>query len=238
MTEAASDLGDEQLAATVRDTSISPGQAVLSGFRQPVVAVLLLIALCTAISGRPFDGVLMVTVAALLVFDAARTRMGGVTPDAAGLLAGGEYPVVSPGMPGMPTMPGEGGSRGHDAHGRVAPRLAARPDVGGPGRCRGGRALCRVRGIVQKVFLARHHRRRGSTARIAAAPGRPAPDGPAAAPMCRYSWRRWHCRSRRCGCPSDCLRSAGSSPRSCGRGRGRVGILVAWAWLGLHFFAK
>jgi hypothetical protein len=77
VTEAAPEIGDEQLAAAVRDISISPGHAVLSGFRQPVVAVLLLIALCTAISGKPLDGVLMVTVAALLVFDAARTRMRG-----------------------------------------------------------------------------------------------------------------------------------------------------------------
>ena len=57
--------------------SISPGQAVLSGFRQPVVAVLLLIALCTAISGKPLDGVLMLTVAMLLVADAARTGLRG-----------------------------------------------------------------------------------------------------------------------------------------------------------------
>jgi hypothetical protein len=83
VTEATPDAGDEQLAAAVRETSISPGQAVLSGFRQPVVAVLLLIALCTAISGKPLDGVLMVAVAALLIFDTARTRLRGSRPDTA-----------------------------------------------------------------------------------------------------------------------------------------------------------
>jgi hypothetical protein len=75
VTEVAPDAGDEQLGAAVRETSISPGQAVLSGFRQPVVGVLLLIALCTGISGKPLDGVLMVAVASLLVFDTARTRL-------------------------------------------------------------------------------------------------------------------------------------------------------------------
>jgi hypothetical protein len=83
VTEATPDAGDEQLAAAVRDTSISPGQAVLFGFRQPVVAVLLLIALCTAISGKPLDGVLMVAVAALLIFDTARIRLRGTRPDTA-----------------------------------------------------------------------------------------------------------------------------------------------------------
>jgi hypothetical protein len=77
VTDAAPDAADEQFATRAPDISISPSQAVLSGFRQPVVAVLLLIALCTAISGKPLDGVLMLAVAMLLVADAARTRLRG-----------------------------------------------------------------------------------------------------------------------------------------------------------------
>ncbi len=80
MTDAAPDAGDEQLAVTARDTPISAGQAVLSGFRQPAVAVLLLIALCTAISGKPLDGVLMLTVATVLVADVARTKLHRPAP--------------------------------------------------------------------------------------------------------------------------------------------------------------
>jgi hypothetical protein len=80
MTEAAPDAGDEQLAATAPDISISPSQAVLPGLHQPVVPVLLLIALCTAISGKPLDGVLMLTVAMLLVFDAASARLREFAP--------------------------------------------------------------------------------------------------------------------------------------------------------------
>jgi hypothetical protein len=48
---------------------------------------LLLIALCTAISGKPLDGVLMVTVATLLVFDAAHTRLAGFAPASSASLA-------------------------------------------------------------------------------------------------------------------------------------------------------
>jgi hypothetical protein len=92
VTEAAPDAGDEQLAATARETSISPGQAVLSGFRQPVVAVLLLIALCTAISGKPLDGALMAAVASLLVFDSARTRLTDAGPELASTARGDGQP--------------------------------------------------------------------------------------------------------------------------------------------------
>ncbi len=111
------------------DTSISPGQAVLSGFRQPAVAVLLLIALCTAISGKPLDGVLMLTVASLLVFDAARTRLGAVGPDTAGHQAGGGSPAVPPDVPDVPDVPGMPG-----ATARVATTASTATTARGAGR--------------------------------------------------------------------------------------------------------
>jgi hypothetical protein len=43
--------------------------------RHPLVGILLLIALCSAISGKPLDGFLMATVAVLLAWDAARARL-------------------------------------------------------------------------------------------------------------------------------------------------------------------
>jgi hypothetical protein len=46
--------------------------AVVTGFREPVVAVLLAIAFFTAVSGKPVDGVLMLIVAVSLAWDAGR----------------------------------------------------------------------------------------------------------------------------------------------------------------------
>jgi len=54
--------------------SPSLGRAAAAGLRQPMVAILLLIALFTAVSGKPLDGFLMLAVATLLIFDAARSR--------------------------------------------------------------------------------------------------------------------------------------------------------------------
>jgi hypothetical protein len=45
--------------------------------RQPIVAILLLIALFTTVAGKPLDGFLMLAVAILLTFDAARSRRQG-----------------------------------------------------------------------------------------------------------------------------------------------------------------
>jgi len=75
VTEATHGTGDEQLAAVGHEASITAGQALLSGLRQPLVAILLLIALCSAITGKPLDGFLMAVVATLLVWDAARSRL-------------------------------------------------------------------------------------------------------------------------------------------------------------------
>ena len=51
------------------------GLAALSGLREPVVWVLLLIAFFTAVSGKPVDGVLMLIVATGLVWDAGRRAL-------------------------------------------------------------------------------------------------------------------------------------------------------------------
>ncbi|HTA02770.1 MAG TPA: hypothetical protein VK802_20490 [Streptosporangiaceae bacterium] len=74
MTDAAHGAREEQFAPS--EAAVSPLQAVLSGLRQPIVLILLLIAFFTTISGKPLDGFLMLTVATLLVWDAARTRLG------------------------------------------------------------------------------------------------------------------------------------------------------------------
>jgi hypothetical protein len=50
-------------------------QTALTGLRQPIVLVLLLIAFFTSISGRVLDGILMLTVALLLALDAGKTRL-------------------------------------------------------------------------------------------------------------------------------------------------------------------
>jgi len=75
VTDAAHEAGDDQLVAPGRPVAITPGQAALSGLRHPLVGILLLIALCSAISGKPLDGFLMATVAVLLAWDAARARL-------------------------------------------------------------------------------------------------------------------------------------------------------------------
>jgi hypothetical protein len=76
--DAAQGASDEQLGhPAAAGLALSPAQAVLAGLRQPIVLILLLIAFFTTISGKPLDGFLMLTVATLLVWDAARTRLGG-----------------------------------------------------------------------------------------------------------------------------------------------------------------
>jgi len=76
--DAAHGPSDEQLAHhAASELALSPARAVLAGLRQPIVLILLLIAFFTTISGKPLDGFLMLTVAVLLIFDAARTRLAG-----------------------------------------------------------------------------------------------------------------------------------------------------------------
>ncbi len=74
---------------------MSPARALLAGVRQPIVAVLLLIAFTTAISGRVLDGILILAVALLLALDAARSRRDtAAQPAPAAIAAAG--PAGSP----------------------------------------------------------------------------------------------------------------------------------------------
>jgi hypothetical protein len=76
VTDAAPEAVDDPLAsAAIRGARLSPAQAAFYGLRQPIVMILLLIAFFTTISGKPLDGFLMLTVATLLVWDAARLRL-------------------------------------------------------------------------------------------------------------------------------------------------------------------
>ena len=74
MTDAARRAGEDSLAAA-GGGPITLAQAAAAGLRQPIVAILLLIALFTTVSGKPLDGFLMLTVAMLLIWDAARTKI-------------------------------------------------------------------------------------------------------------------------------------------------------------------
>ncbi len=65
--------GTEASAATVASAPHSLADRVLvtlSGIRQPIVAILLLISFFTVISGKPLDGLLLCTVATALAWDA------------------------------------------------------------------------------------------------------------------------------------------------------------------------
>lgn len=85
VTDAAHGAVDDQLAVAASHSSVSLGQAMWSGVCQPIVAILVLIALFTTISGKPLDGFLMLTVAMLLVWDAARYRLRGPAAGQSGL---------------------------------------------------------------------------------------------------------------------------------------------------------
>ena len=77
VTDAAGEAAEDPPVAQANRGSLSLGQATAAGLRQPIVAILLLIALLTAVSGKPLDGFLMLAVAILLSFDAARSRRQG-----------------------------------------------------------------------------------------------------------------------------------------------------------------
>ena len=55
--------------------------AALTGLREPVVVVLLLIAFFTWISGKPLDGLLMLVVGVSLAWDTARRSRQGASPE-------------------------------------------------------------------------------------------------------------------------------------------------------------
>lgn len=81
VTDAAGQAAENPPVAQASTSRLSPGRAAVAGLRQPIVAILLLIALFTAVSGKPLDGFLMLAVATLLIFDAARARRQGTAED-------------------------------------------------------------------------------------------------------------------------------------------------------------
>jgi len=74
VTHAAGEAAENPPATQTSAPPVSFGRAAVSGLRQPIVAILLLIALFTTVAGKPLDGFLMLVVATLLIFDAARSR--------------------------------------------------------------------------------------------------------------------------------------------------------------------
>lgn len=70
----------------------------LAGARQPIVAILLLIAFFTIISGKPLDGLLLVMVATALAWDAGLSAREAAAPREAALTAG-LAPRPGPGSP-------------------------------------------------------------------------------------------------------------------------------------------
>jgi hypothetical protein len=74
VTDAAGEAAENPPATQTSAPPVSFGRAAVSGLRQPIVAILLLIALFTTVAGKPLDGFLMLAVATLLIFDAARSR--------------------------------------------------------------------------------------------------------------------------------------------------------------------
>lgn len=118
MTDAAPETGEDRIGAQRRADvagSVSASQGLLRGLRQPIVAILLLIALFTSISGKPFDGVLILAVACLLAWDAGRIRPASRSETA--LTAG----ASGPDMP-LPAHK----QTGHQPASPAAPRPASR----------------------------------------------------------------------------------------------------------------
>ncbi len=107
MTDAAGQ-AENPPVAQASTNALSPGRAAVAGLRQPIVAILLLMALFTAISGKPLDGFLMLAVATLLIFDAARARRQGTAEgggggagqaDSAAAIASPAAAIASPAAP-------------------------------------------------------------------------------------------------------------------------------------------
>lgn len=76
------DAGTGDGAVTLTAVRAGPGSVVtaLAGLREPIVLVLLLIAFFTWISGKPFDGLLMLVVAVSLAWDTGRRRVRQAGP--------------------------------------------------------------------------------------------------------------------------------------------------------------
>ena len=86
---------DNSPAAPASVGQPSLGQAAAAGLRQPIVAILLLIALFATVSGKPLDGFLMLAVATMLIFDAARSRRQAA-PGGSGTSPGAAAAATSP----------------------------------------------------------------------------------------------------------------------------------------------
>ena len=102
VTDAAGEAAENPPAAQANASSVSLGRAAVSGLRQPIVAILLLIALFTTVSGKPLDGFLMLAVATLLTLDAARSLRQGAT----------ENPGPSAAVRPVPSAPADQPRRG------------------------------------------------------------------------------------------------------------------------------
>jgi hypothetical protein len=104
------------------------GLAVLTGCREPVVIVLLLISFFSAISGKPLDGLLMLVAGVCLAWDAGRRRAGHVRAGSGAAAGTGGAPVrpgtAAPGPPaGTGRLPGTG-SLGRPGRWRLAAAAA------------------------------------------------------------------------------------------------------------------
>jgi hypothetical protein len=113
VTDATQGAAEDSLAAhSAREGALSPSQALFAGVRQPIVLILLLIAFFTTISGKPLDGLLMLMVATLLVWDSATVSANAARPvTARSATAAG--PALDPRAPAWPaTADGLGGPAG------------------------------------------------------------------------------------------------------------------------------
>jgi hypothetical protein len=75
------DAGQDATTVTAVRAAPGPVVAALTGLREPVVVVLLLIAFFTWISGKPLDGLLMLVVGVSLAWDTGRRARRGGPPE-------------------------------------------------------------------------------------------------------------------------------------------------------------
>jgi hypothetical protein len=107
VTDAAGEAAENPPATQTSARSVSFGRAAASSLRQPIVAILLLMALFTTVAGKPLDGFLMLAVAILLIFDAARSQRQSATRNPGSSLAAqpvASAPADQPGR-GLRTLP-------------------------------------------------------------------------------------------------------------------------------------
>jgi hypothetical protein len=124
--------GEERTAHQQRPLARPAGRTrtilARAGLREPIVAILLLIAFFSAISGKPLDGLFMLVVATGLAWD-ARTRFRAATRQPAGA-ANGRSPAA-PAAPDSPAAPAAPDSPGPPASARRSALLGLAVLVGG-----------------------------------------------------------------------------------------------------------